>query len=540
MELDKLVLPLEVANDKWNLGIGTAIAGVTALLAAMGAAINATFKWADELDQLQDVMGLTNEQAAALAYTARVSGVSVETLAKANTILAKGLVNSKGQLDTTGKALKNWGIDVLDANGKLKDQTALIGEVAKKYGELGTQTEKVNFLTEVYGRNGAELVDFFDTLAKQGGIDAVSEKVKNLGLAIDPNRYEQFNRDLEELKLIGLSLAVAFTERVMPMLEGFIAWIGDVAGNPVFQQWAQTIGGFVASIPSMLEQAQGALQNFDSAQFAQDAMDFGANIDWTIVSANLISGIESIDWNSVGAVIGEKVDQILDVVGGLAIGLYNAISGAIQQLDWGELFYTILAATLSFIEGLSGTSQGALLAMFTSWILTARTALTEFLANVFVAMANLQIFIVSKLYQIDEFFTDIVGGWIVNAWGVLKLKIGGFLSYLTNIVDQINAIIAKINPFDINLPDFGTGGGGSGGGGSSGSGGGGSNGNRGRASGGPVVAGQDYNVVELNKPEIFTPNTGGRIDPKTNQGVTFEFDYRTFAAFLATELAKAI
>src|SRR6185503_20586781 len=111
----------------------------------------------------------TDKTAAALNFTLRKSGTNTEALTKGMTILSKGLVKADGSLDTTGKSLKAWGIDVLDANGMLKDQTTLIGEISDKYASFGTQQEKVNFLTETFGRSGAELIYFFDTLAADGG-----------------------------------------------------------------------------------------------------------------------------------------------------------------------------------------------------------------------------------------------------------------------------------------------------------------------------------------------------------------------------------
>src|SRR6476646_10406594 len=106
----------------------------------------------------------------------------------------------------------------------MKDQTDLIEEIGRKYNTFATQQEKINFLTEIYGKNGAAMLDFFDVLAQEGGIDKVTSKVEALGLAIDPGRYEQFNRNLEELKMIFFLLDVASTENVMPSLETFLGW----------------------------------------------------------------------------------------------------------------------------------------------------------------------------------------------------------------------------------------------------------------------------------------------------------------------------
>src|SRR5690348_12169256 len=124
-------------------GSNAVVAGLTAsvatLVAGIGIAVKATFDWANDLDSLQDVMGGTNAQVAALNFVARKSKTGVDTLSKGMTILEKGLVKADGKLDVTGKALKAWGINVFDANGKLKDQTQILDDVSKKYQSFSTQ-----------------------------------------------------------------------------------------------------------------------------------------------------------------------------------------------------------------------------------------------------------------------------------------------------------------------------------------------------------------------------------------------------------------
>lgn len=312
MDLETLTLPLAVSGAAFASGIGTAIAGVTALVGAMAVVTKATFKWADELDSIQDVIGGTNEEAAAFNFTLRKSGTDTETFNKSLVIMNKGLIKADGTLDTVGKAMETWGINVKDANGNLKPQSQLIDEVAKKYSSLGTQQEKINFLTEVFGRGGAEMIDFFDTLAADGGIDAVTQKVKDLGLAIDPQRYENFNRSLEELKLVGLGLAVTFTEKLMPVFEGLLNWVNTFRGLS----------------------ASDALE-----KLGKDFSAWANSIDWEKVSADIIAGIDSVDWARVGA------------------SIHNGLSVSVNGIDWSGLFSSISSAFADFAVGLSGGSN---------------------------------------------------------------------------------------------------------------------------------------------------------------------------------------
>lgn len=346
MDLEKLTLPLEVADKAFNLGIAAAAAGVAALVGAMAAAVKATFAWADEMDSIQDIIGGTNESAAALNFTLHKSGVDTNTFTKAMVIMSKGLVKADGTLDTIGQSFRNWGIDVRDANGVLKTQTQLIDDAASKYATLGTQQEKVNFLTEVFGKSGAELIDFFDTLAQEGGLDAVTQKVKDFGLAIDPNRYEQFTRNLNELKLIATGLAVQFTEALMPALEGVMMWAQQFAGMSPDEILAR-----------MGEIAGGLPEKFEA---------WAESIDWAKASADLIAGIDNIDWAAIGASITENASI-------LASGLGTIFGG----IDWSGLFSSIGTAFMNFATGLAGGDFATFKAVWQSnWTAAAQIVAT--------------------------------------------------------------------------------------------------------------------------------------------------------------------
>lgn len=326
MKLEALEVPLNLSKKGFDIGIAGAIAGVTALAGVVGGMIKITFDWANGLDKLGDVMGGTNEEIAAMAFVAKKSGVGVEKFAQANVILEKGLLNVWGGLDKTGTALYQYGINVKNANGTVKTQTQLTDEIAKKYASLATQQEKVNFLTEIYGKSGAELVDFFDTLNGEGGISAVEDKVKRLGLAIDPARFEMFNRNLEELKLIGTGIAVSFTEKLMPSLEGLLGWATDFINAPIAEKL------------SMLADPLKLLFNF-SDWFKRSVEE----VDWTGLSQELAARIQSVDWANVGSYVREGVKNVIQ-------GIVTIVS----EIDWQALANSTGAALKGMVAGLSG------------------------------------------------------------------------------------------------------------------------------------------------------------------------------------------
>lgn len=222
MVLEKLVIPI-------GFDMGVLLEGVKLIEGLISGAIDRTKQWAEDMDKLGDVTGMETDQLAAWSFVTKKAGVDADAFSSAVVIMAKGLLDSSGELSTTGKALQDFGVDVLDAGGNVKDQSELMDDIAKKYAEFGTQTERVDFLTNIFGRSGAQLIDVFDTLSKEGGIDKVAEKVKDLGLVLDPTQYEDFQRNLNEVDLTFTGLANAFTGPLLPgatqLLEKFTSWL---------------------------------------------------------------------------------------------------------------------------------------------------------------------------------------------------------------------------------------------------------------------------------------------------------------------------
>lgn len=299
MLLEQLIVPLKMDSSQFNketkgakskagdlassllsMGSTAVIAGITGVAIAIAGiakvsldAFNNTKDWALQLDSIQDVMGVSNEKAATYAFVAKKAGVNIESLTNAQTILAKQLVDAKGELDTTGKALKEWGVNVLDANGKLKDQATITDEIAKKYSELGSQTERVAFLNDAFGRSGADLIDFFDTLAADGGVDAVTEKVKKLGLALDPAKFEEFQRSQEELKLTWLGLQATLGQALLPAAQNLLNKFLEFAQNPAVQETFKNIIGSATELASSLGQMGGDIAEKIGGFFKEIKLD---------------------------------------------------------------------------------------------------------------------------------------------------------------------------------------------------------------------------------------------------------------------------
>ena len=282
MLLEKLVIPI-------GFDTGMLMASIDAVIGLVSGAVDRTREWAEGMDALGDVTGMSSDKLAAWSFVAKKAGVDIETLSSATVIMAKGLLDSTGELSTTGKALEDFGVTVRDVDGNIRDQSDLMDDIGKKYAEFGTQTERVDFLTNVFGRSGAKLVDVFDTMAEEGGIDKVKQKVEGLGLVLDPTQYEDFQRNLNEVDLTFTGLANTFTGPLLPAAESLLRTFTDWLQSP----WvANAIAGIGEKLGTLASDIATGVETGDWDAFFADFQEFtGVDIEPLITELGKFS-----DW----------------------------------------------------------------------------------------------------------------------------------------------------------------------------------------------------------------------------------------------------
>ena len=366
MLLEKLVIPI-------GFDTGLLMAGIDAVTGLITGAVERTQEWTEGMDALGDVTGMSEDKLAAWSFVAKKAGVEISDLSNATTIMAKGLLDSTGELSTTGKALQDFGIDVLDAGGNVRDQSALMDEIGKKYAEFGTQTERVDFLTNIFGRSGAKLVDVFDTMANEGGIDQVKKKVEALGLVLDPTQYEEFQRNLNEVDLTFTGLANAFTGPLLPgatsLLETFTKWIQSPWVAEGIANIGEKLGVLASDIAAGIDTGNWDAFFADFEEFTgidlKPLMDkLGEFSDWAInegipawdqFTDNMEIGLADFSASSQTetSAIKQHWSELLDAIGSRFQIVFG--DGKAIVLDWKQIGITALQAVDIILYGLTKT-----------------------------------------------------------------------------------------------------------------------------------------------------------------------------------------
>ena len=250
---------LETAGRSMQ-GLSMAAAAVTA---AIGALTVKSGKWADDLNTMSKVYGISTNELQKYSAAAELVDVDVETIARSHLRLTKAMSGSEDETGAQAEAFEKLGITVTDSNGNLRDADTVWQETIKALGEVGNETERDALAMTLMGKSAAEL----NPLIEDGG-----ETYKNLAdtLAkydldfIDQEMLDnanEFNDSLDTIKAVGLvafqQLGTQLAAYLAPAMEKVVDLVGRLASwfsklSPKTQAIIAGIAAFVAVLAPML------------------------------------------------------------------------------------------------------------------------------------------------------------------------------------------------------------------------------------------------------------------------------------------------
>ena len=221
-------------GDKVKSSIGGLINFRTAIATLLGGAglgllVKRTLDEVDALAKAADNIGTTTQALRGLQLQANLSGVATEKLTKG---VKRYLINIGDAVDGTGEAgevLEDMGL-----SAKALAQLPLVDSMARfadAMNNLGTQAERANALSKLFGRTGADMAVFFRNGSK--GIREAAEMAEKFGTAIsriDANKIEQANDAMRLLREAFAGVRFGIVTDLAPLLTGLFNGIQSV-GN---------------------------------------------------------------------------------------------------------------------------------------------------------------------------------------------------------------------------------------------------------------------------------------------------------------------
>lgn len=239
-----------------NMGMLAGAAGMFGVAGALGASVTKAQDFGAEVRRLTSLTGSSAEVMSTLAAGLDHFGIGADTAQRSIGFLEKNVGLLAAKKDGIVKFQKEFGFQILDSNGKIKDANALILTSADYFTNKAIPaTEKAAAMSKLYGRSWQDLLPALT--AGRTGIAAAEEEAQRLGLTLTSANMGQLvkMRDATRLwgdALGGLELQIGLT--VIPALTDLAGaaskFVGDNRTSIVrgFQQgvkFAEEFGGVI-------------------------------------------------------------------------------------------------------------------------------------------------------------------------------------------------------------------------------------------------------------------------------------------------------
>ena len=339
-----------------TLLIGAFAAAAAAVVEVEKALANLTLEQAAAAGEIQDVAmqtGLSTEAVQRYQYACDMIGVSFDTVASSQAKMIRSMADVQSGSETATATWNQLGIEVMNADGSLRDAQKVFLEVIDVLGQIENATQRDAVSMEIFGRSAQDLNPlivqgtdafqaFYDKasdvkdiltdvqLETLAGLDDEMHNVEarfesganSMALKFTPALQEFYEKTSEGIKGIeedfaasGLVTVFGSLLELVTALSPAFDNLGEIlkACSPVFYGIALVIAGIADGI-KVIELAVSSIINLLKLDFS------GAVEDWRAIGGTLFGGdnattrvFESMynasgDWNFPGGVtwVGEN------------------------------------------------------------------------------------------------------------------------------------------------------------------------------------------------------------------------------------------
>ncbi|MFA7175203.1 MAG: hypothetical protein WC340_17655 [Kiritimatiellia bacterium] len=380
---------------KWVTG---PLAGIGA---AVGAMVNSTAKYADEIDKTSMRVGATKEGLQELNYAFGQVGVDAASAEKALGVLNQrmGEISSGSAPDELVAAFDSLDLSVTNADGSARAMNDVMMDMIGALGQVEDPAKRASMAGELLGTKlGRELMPVFD--AGADGISELTARANELGLVMKGET-----------------------------VSGFVEF-GDKVDDAKQQLGAATRDIATAFLPILLDAVIPAVLSFTGG--IKSVTEFLGNMDPTLMKvvvsiAALVAGIGPT-LLIVGSLIG-KVKEAVEV-----FGMIQKSMGLVTTFMQSSLLPLIIANGPIILAIGAVIAAGVLLYKNWDTVMAWAQKLWDGLRGAFYQIKDYILAVIESLKKCFAGFVDTVKGVIDTVTGVIsKVKdtVSGIFSWIT-------------------------------------------------------------------------------------------------------------
>ena len=239
---------------KLGNAIGVAAKVGAAVVAGAGVAAGALYGMAnkaagatDRIDKMSQKIGISRKGFQEWDFILSENGASVDGLQMGLKTLSKAADDASRGVKTQEGNFKRLGVSVKDANGQLKSQEDLFGEVVLALSKMENGTERTALASQLLGRSAQELAPMLNSGAES--VEELRQKAHDLGLVLGDDAIDsgvKFSDTMDQLKRSFGSIVTMIGVRVMPIFQRAAEWV--IRNMPTIQAVMSKVFGVVQRV----------------------------------------------------------------------------------------------------------------------------------------------------------------------------------------------------------------------------------------------------------------------------------------------------
>ena len=432
-------------SSKKFQALGGVVKGVAAGMAAAMAAVGATIvaignklidftkqgaEYADNVLTQSQVTGIATDKLQEYMYAAELVDVSVDTLTGSMAKQIKSMKSAQGGSKSMVEAYEKLGVEIMNADGTLRDSDEVYWEIIAALGAMENETERDALAMTILGKSAQELNPLIEAGADK--MEELGKQAREAGYVLSDDLLAAYGNLDDQLQLLNngaTALKNALGTVLLPILT-------DLASDGVgllseFTKGVQDANGDISKITDVIGEILPKAINV-VMKYIPQLLD--------MIAAAVIG---------IGDAIVDNLDVLIECANKLIQTFLNAILKALPKLTQGAIqIVTTLVKTI--LANLPQILQAAI-----QVIVTLAQGLAKALPQLIPAVVKVVIQLVETLIQNMPLILDaalqIIEGLVQGILEALPILIEALPTIILAIVDFILGAIPQIIEVGIQL-----------------------------------------------------------------------------------------
>jgi phage-related protein len=417
-----------------SVAMAAAFAAVTAAAVAAGKALVDMTKegaaFADSVLTQSTVTGISTEKLQEYMYAAELVDVSVETLTGSMKKNINAMKKAQEGSSTYVEAYEKLGVEVMNADGTLRDSEEVYWEIIEALGKVENETERDALAMALLGKSATDLNPLIEAGAEK--MEELADKAHDAGYVMSDemlSAYGKLDDQLQYLSVGTTAMKNALGTILLPILTDLatdgVSLLGEFTNG--IRECDGDISKMSGVISEVLPKFLGMI-----LQYIPQIMDLAM----IIVS-------------SIGTAIMDNLDIIIDTATKIVLSLLNGLISALPKIAEGAL-----KLVLTLVKGLLANLPKILQAAVQVVVTLAKgiaAALPELVPTIVSVVVELCQTLVDNLPLILDAALQLITGLAEGLIEAIPILLEALPELIISIVDFLVGAIPQIIETGITL-----------------------------------------------------------------------------------------